>query len=471
MRIPEATTQFANFTQRRVGLEFENPLVHEDGSPVTAGVIQEMYTRLKQKNYLGEVEKLSGNVLYVEKPIGQGIVNVSTDCAWSSVELALPPADTLGEAETVYLQVRDEVLGSLPPQLRWLALGTVPGKFSPDPIYKTTKPIYRLVPDEYYHNIFLALNAHQVGISVRLNEATTLINELTKVSGLVVALCANSSIQNFSVLPWEEWRLVAWKFLLLTNKQGTSQLAGFPDKPFLSIADYYSYFWRIKATPFAAPVRDGAFISIPPISWFEYFQKASCEGQDLQGNKQTLYPLPQDLNVAGITHWPFAKLHIVFDPEKIVLADFFDSLQSNSLEDYLVDRYTNMYIEFRPIAAAPKGEELAMPALMLGLAENVEELQNFTSAYTWEEWKNLVDHAAVAGMNARLGKNPCYELLKPLIDIAFRGLRKRNCKEENYLVPLYDRIEKKESPAMVVNKILERQGREAFLNAITYDRP
>ena len=79
MRIPEATTQFANFTQRRVGLEFENPLVHEDGSPVTAGVIQEMYTRLKQKNYLGEVEKLSGNVLYVEKPIGQGIVNVSTD--------------------------------------------------------------------------------------------------------------------------------------------------------------------------------------------------------------------------------------------------------------------------------------------------------------------------------------------------------------------------------------------------------
>ncbi len=469
MRISTSVENYLDFDRRRVGLEFEQPLTDRHGNVVREDVVQSMYDSLADRGWVGEPESLSGNVLYVDKVTGGRNTNISTDCGWSTLEIAMPPQDSLGEAEDLFHLVRSEVTSSLPSSARLLSIGMVPGYTNPDDAYKTSKPVNRFEDRLWLHNVFVPLNAHHVGVSVRIDEGLPVLNELIQTCGLAVALCGNACISEYTALPWKDWRIPAWDYVFLTCNPDSGRLAGIPPGPFRSLAHYYTYFWEIDHIPLLGPVRAGELGRIAgDVGWLRYFHGQEWPGKLVSGATTTFTPEAADLVTAQITFWPHVKLKIIFDPDRIELPDFLNALDLDDLESYVVGKYVNMYIEFRPCASAPMGEEMALPALVLGLVENITSLGELTARYTWQEWRHLLSHAAVAGLDATVGGGPCLPLAKQLVDIASKGLEARELGEEAYLDSLYDRLERKMNPADVTARVLQTNGKEALLDSVTY---
>lgn len=473
MRIPVSDNNHVDFVERRVGLEFENPLVTVDGGLVEAGIIQHLYSELKRQGWSGEKDKLSGNILSVEKKINGRNAVISTDTSWTDLEFSLPPADSLHDAKKVWDDIRSDtlrVLGGYKTPARLLGIGMVPGHIVPDAKrFKTTKPMYRVIPHLYYHNLFLPLTSHQVGVSVKLSEAIHIVNTLNKVSAFIVALSANSSITDFSVLPWKEWRMFAWRMLLNTNVLDSQKFALYPERPFTSLADYYKYYWDVGLMAFSGPIKKDEFTLLEDtIGWHEYFTGTSWSAHFPGGKKFEAVPGVEDLNMAAISHWPFAKLHIIFDEDKINIADFLQAFDDDSLEAYISGKYSNIYIEYRAVATQPKGEEMSIPSLMLGLVNNINDADAFLQQFTWKACGRLIDDVSVAGMDAEFMDKGIAVYLKDIIDVAKNGLLKRNMGEEKYLDVLYKRVEDRMCPADEMNRLLTEKGKDIFLDSITY---
>lgn len=460
--------------QRLVGLEFENPLLTLSGNNVTAAEVQLLFKNLiKYYDWKGNKEKLSGNVLELNKIYDGANINISTDCGWSSLEVAFPPKEDLHQAQRLQKRVFAEIILCLKKikKVKLSGIGLIPGRIGWNNKYKTTKPFYNIIKYFNFHNINIPINAHQTGVSINLNEAVDAINELTKIGGLVIALCANSTIENFKIIPWKEWRVSSWQFVAITKYPGIEKVFGIPERPVRSIADYFKYYWSVSPCMFITPVRKGSFIDIKnkTVNWMQFLKGHTVKGINLFNEKVVAIPQSSDINVAGIVMWPHAKLHAVIDPQKTILKDYMSALAKDDLESYIKDKLLNFYIEFRIGATPPPGEELALPALTLGLVNNLSELKKFTNKYSWDDWKELTYNAAVNGLDADIKGQPVENLARKMVSIARHGLKKRKMKEEKYLSILDKRLKKHENPADEMRKILNEKGKKALLNKIFYD--
>jgi len=163
------------------------------------------------------------------------------------------------------------------------------------------------------------------------------------------------------------------------------------------------------------PICEGKWI-LPDkkMNFLEYFSQSRVSAYDLEGNSVELVPNPDDLNWAMLCNWPHAKPHIILDPKKITVREFMDNFQKDTLEEYLEGKVVNCYLECRAGAAAPVGEEMAIPALMLGLVNNIDGVKEITKLYSWKEWNNLVFEAAAKGMKAKIKGDSVIPLLQRL---------------------------------------------------------
>ncbi len=463
------------FDQRRVGVEFENPMVDPKGSLIEYSQIEKVWNKLIENNWKEKRDKKTNHVHIANKLFNGQSVELSTDGAWTIFEIALPPLDSIFELEKMFNNVKAEILQALEGEdLHWLGIGLVPGKIRVDNKYMTTKPFYWVIKKYWYlFNLNFPTAANQTGVSVRMDELVRVLNAMTAVSGLVIALTANSSVSDFKPTKWQESRhLFFSKLFATTAYKGMEKVIHKPhSKPYSSLSDYVKYFLDSKPFMIITPMRNGEFVVLDrKITWLEFLKGDKWQAKTLAGEEIEVVPEVGDLNMAAHNQWFLAVGHMLFDTEKMTLAEFLKAFENDQLENYLEGKLKNLYVEYRMAATSPPGEEFVSPALTMGLINNLEELEKFVAEYEWGEWSDLVDHAAIAGMKAKFAGYECKELLKSFVDISKAGLEKRGFREEKYLEVLYNRIEEGETPADKMNREVSEKTNQEFLKGISYNK-
>jgi len=462
------------FKERLVGFEFENPIIDFQGKTIDFKRMQKVFKSFEENGWEAKRDYILGCINQIEKDFGNDRVNLITDSGAGNLEVAMPPKQNIEEARVLYRKVYDDVLKILKTHNLTLAVFAIqPGSIPDIRKFFRRNSMYLALEeldssDSYANFTSTAISAHQAGVSVKLNEAIDYSNEMIKIAGLVVALCGNSPIHGFKLLPWKEWRIILiGLFRFMTDHFGFERLCGFPKKPYKSIADYFRYYWETQWM-ILPPLRKSEWI-LPDqkLGFIEYFKAEKIPAHSLKKEKLELTPSADDLNLATICMWPHAKPHIVLDPAKITVREFMKNFEKDSLEEYLEEKLVNCYIECRAAAAPPRGEEAAIPALMLGLVNNMDGVKNITKLYKWEDWGNLVLEAAAKGLDAKIYGKSITPYLKELLEIAQEGLKKRGLGEKKYLEPFARRIQEKKNPADI-NIELFKQGKQKFLDHIIY---
>jgi len=111
----------------------------------------------------------------------------------------------------------------------------------------------------------------------------------------------------------------------------------------------------------------------------------------------------------------------------------------------------------------PPEEILSVPALTLGIMENLEEGVRLMNEYPWEMLQEARIEAARSGLEATVRGKPVSDISRELVQIAARGLEKRGLGEEKYLSPLWIRLDEKICPADRAADIFTREGPEGLV--------
>jgi gamma-glutamylcysteine synthetase len=460
------------FKERLVGLEFENPLVREDGTIIDKKDLQKFWETFIKKGDQPDIDYLTNILVGAKKKLKNGSFEaLNTDTGICILEMSLSPQPDLHQAKKVFEEVLISVIKTArKTKLRLLGYATQPRKITGETKnYKSDKSLYTAFSHIRRHNVMIPVCAHQTGVSVKLDELIRATNMLQALSGAVVCLIANSPIFEEKVTPWKELRLFSWQ-LFSTSGRTKAEMRAFaqtPKKPFKSVADYLKYIW---ASPMILPaLRNGQWVKPKKtITWLDFFQKKRWSARDFYDKEVLLEPTISDINLAAISYWLDAKPHLTVSSEKATVEGFVKALEKDRLENYLNDKLLNCYIEYRIGGTAPIGEEMALPALTLGLINNLEDAETLVKQYKWKDWFNLRQTSYITAMETEFMGESILTLLSKIVDIAEIGLKKRKLKEEGYLLPLRKRIAEGKIPADKDIEIFEKKGLSGFLNSVTY---
>jgi gamma-glutamylcysteine synthetase len=468
----------ANLGKKTIGLEFENPLLKRDGNAIDFPTIQSVWRSFEKKGWKPRFDPTLSDVIdAVSKDFGVGSASIISDAGAGNFELALSPQANLDSAKAAYDKVMKEVLQVIKASnLILVGLAMQPGNIPDMEQFRRRNSMYIAwsemgVSDIFANETSSAISAHQVGIGMKLSEFVEATNELMKISGLIIALCGNSAIQNWKVLPYKEWRAISIGTIrFINNIPEVEKLVGFPERPFTSVADFFKYYWEV---PFMMlPLlrdRTGWIVLNDRVDYLKFFHGAPVNGRILKGGeKVTVTAEVEDINWATIQMWPHVKPHFTIDTTKVKLEDFVTNFDNDTLETYLADKLTNCYIECRAAGASPVGEEMVIPALMLGIMNNLEGLKEITKLYNWKEWGDLVFEVSVHGIDSKIKGKSIIPLLNDLLSVALSGLSKRKLGEEKYLEPIKMRIKEKKNPADKCIEEFKKSGPEGLLNFSAY---
>ncbi len=463
-----------NFKERLVGLEFENPLLRADGTIINQEDIQKFWNAFIKEGDERDADYLTGVLVGAKKKLSNGkFESLNTDTGVTTLEMSLSPCKSLDEAKKNYDEVRTAVLGTAKKLgFRYLGYAIWPRTFvGKNPYdYKTKKSLYAAL-NLPRHNLQLPITAHQTGISLRADEVLSAINTLQALSGTITCLSANSPIFEDKIMPWKETRLVNWN---LTSTSAHSQgemdiFAQMPSRPFTSLADYFKYIWR---TTLVLPMlRNGQWVKpnqkLTPI---EYLKGTKWPAKDLFGKDTELEPTLSDLNLLSICSWMDAKPHLVFKSSAVTLNEFLKNLEADTLDEYIKGRLVNCYMEYRIGGSSPAGEELALPALSLGLVNNLKRAEKLVAKYSWADWRKLRGNSYITGMGGKIGNDDIVPVLQELAEIAQEGLKMRSMGEEKYLEPVNTRIMEKKNPADKCIEVFKEKGMGGLLDYVTYTK-
>lgn len=464
-----------NTGMRTIGLELENPLLRMDGEPICFETIQEVWKSFVKKGWTPRVDPILDNVIDgLSKDFGGTGASIMSDSGAGNFELAITPQQNLHETERIYKVIFSEINTIIKKHKLTLAgFAVQPGHIENVDNFRRRNAMYSTwekmeSSDRHANFTSSAISAQQVGVGIELKDFVKITNELIKITGLIVALTGNSSIHNWKILPYKEWRIICMDQLrFVGNIEGFEKLVGFPERPFSSISDFFKYYWNSPSMMLPLLRNDEWIIPEKKINFLKFFKCNNIVGHNIQGEKIKIIPEINDISWASVQMWPHAKPHISFDFEKVNFKDFIKNLDDDNLEDYLSGKLTNCYIECRAAGASPVGEELALPALMLGIVNNLVDLKKITKTYSWNEWRKLIFATAVFGMDAKIKERSIIPLLNNLYECALNGLKKRGLGEEKYLKEILKRIESKKNPAdIAIEKF--KISKKSFLKYINY---
>lgn len=220
---------------------------------------------------------------------------------------------------------------------------------------------------------------------------------------------------------------------------------GVPEKKFESIEDYFSHILGFK------PVyvkREGLPIGLPDCPCFLDFYSCnpdnpSCEKWDENKGCCGMKPDGERVQVSGGQSKDIDQ-HFTFFWHNARLSRHY------TLENRINDQQ-------------PPGEWIVIPALTLGLMENLEEAWQFVNSYDWELLQRVRTKALEEGINAEVDNIKVKDLSKKMVDIAEKGLKKRGQGEEKFLQPLHERLSTGECPADKAAEVFQDHGIKKFV--------
>ncbi len=120
-------------------------------------------------------------------------------------------------------------------------------------------------------------------------------------------------------------------------------------------------------------------------------------------------------------------------------------------------------LEIRACGQQPPDATLAVSALALGLIENLSEAEKLYKQLTHVQWQKLRFDALRHGFGAKAKGFNVVKSIKILLEIAKKGLQKRNLREEKYLDVLFKRSAKRKNPSDEITQAFRKNGIQSLL--------
>lgn len=451
----EFTRKFSRYPSqglRGIGIECEIPVVFASGEAIPISLMQEMYPFLAAHGFDLQYDNLTGLIGSATRPnqisereFGFALDTITVDTGLSTLEIALAPQRDLF---TIQSQLR-ELIALL---VHWfdkkncklLGYGIQPLAL---PSRKLLTPKERyfffekfsanrvIAPDEGTDCDLLNVTAsNQCHLETSRSEAITAVNLLNAFSGLSIALHANSPIWKGAIHPvYKASREIFWDYCFPDRKAQT----GIPPQ-FRNLEDYFQY---LIGFPPLLVERDGRYLQIQNEGSFEDYMtnEAPAIGKTLEDEQKAIRPDLSDIHQHNTFCWFNARL---------------------------VPKHGT--VESRMCCQQPPAETLTSTALALGILENQKEAEKLMNQFSWESWRQLRLEAAQKTFSAEVGGRSILPILTQLLKIAQEGLKKRDLGEEEFLVPLFERVRTRMSPADQAISTFEKDGIEGLLASVAF---
>ncbi len=437
---------------RGIGIECELPVVTDEGEAVGLSIIQNMFSHLETLGFELEIDNFSNLIIAATRKASGKLTKfdfnshtITTDTGYSIVEVVLAPRRNLHDIEIQFNQLL-EILTSYFDSVNCKILG-----YGIQPLTSPSRKL--LMPTERYsffeklssnhfipksvgadssHLTFTASN--QCHLQVGANDAISATNVINALSGLQIALQANSPIWAGEInSKYKASREMLWNY---SFPERLNQL-GIPPK-FDSIEHYVSHILDFEPM---VVMRKGRYMKILNKKTFRDFLKSETPVlvDALNGKKSIVHPRAADIHQL----LPFVYFNARLAP-----------------------KYGT--IESRMCCQQPPNETLTSAALALGIIENLEAAQQLVNEYPIETWRELRQQCARHAFDARVDGKSIVPLLTRFLDLVSSGLKSRNLGEEKFLEPLYKRLRRRQTPADLAIRIFKKGGIEAFLEHFSF---
>ncbi|ROR97918.1 gamma-glutamylcysteine synthetase [Sinobacterium caligoides] len=437
---------------RGIGVECEIPIVEEAGEAVSLRGIQNMFLYLEKIGFQLDYDDYSGLIVAATRRNAKSAENfpyctdtITTDTAYSTLEVVLAPQHNLHDIQSQLEEVLF-LLKTFFDSQNCLMLGCGIQPISP-PSRKLLMPKERYCFFEKLSTNHLVkqqtgadsslLNitaSNQCHIEIGLEDGLIAANVLNALSGLQIALHANSPICEGSVdANRKANREMMWD-VCFPNRL---QQIGIPPA-FASAESYIAYLLNFKTL---LVKREGQYFQIINRDSFSDFllNQVPATGVSLEGKERIIEPRADDI-------------------EQLIPFGWFNAR--------LVPKYGT--VESRMCCQQPQNEMLTPSALTLGLVENLQAAHEFSTRYSLSTWREIRIQAARDALEATVEGKHIVALLGEFLDIAKAGLQGRQLGEEVFLQPLYERIEQRQVPADLAIEVFKKRGMKAFLQHVAF---
>lgn len=433
-------------TRRLTGLESEFPLVKPDGTAVDYSIVKDLFQFLSKKGFKISKDTGTGEPVEAKGKKGTRFSGdvVSTDVGYATIELAMAPEADLSRIERRFNRLLKLVVGFLkendslmlgygiqpvtPPQKSLLAPKGRYIFFEQDSLNTFVK-----TKDGVDLHVFAVTAANQVHVEVSRDEALRVFKVLNELAGLQMALSANSPVWGGKAdRICKAARELFWEMGWSNRVEQT----GIP-KPMDSFACYVDHLGSFR--PLMVK-RGKQFIKIIGRRTFmDFMLNEKSRGETVQGKKVWLRPKVDDLFFHSGFAWHCARLSPGYGT-----------------------------VEARVFCQQPPGETMVVPALVLGLVENLEEAEKLADELPWNAWRHVRSRGARKALEAKVMGRSIIPLVRKMLDISRRGLMRRGLGEERYLETLYRRLKDRRSPADNVRVIFKSAGIKGLLREYSF---
>jgi gamma-glutamylcysteine synthetase len=424
--------------RRRIGSELKFPLVTPDGKAAGIEKTEALWEYLTKRGWDPLLDSYSGETIGATR---QGEMNedrAACETGFCKVEFSLAHTDTLHTLNERITEIKKLISEfSFEHGVGFLGFGiqpiTYPGKHL---LMKKSRNLFwdrlfggnsHIAPEDGTDvHLFTVSASNQVHIDVTMKEAVDAVNVFNGLAGAQIALTANSNIWKGSIDP--EYKCLGemfWDWWLKEQNQGRY---GVPERKFNNLSDYFS---AVLDYPPVYVRRDGVPIGLPHCPTFSHFytckeSQTSCEhgyttnnlcGITPEGNSLAVQKEIQDLDQHFTFFWHNARLSRYY-----------------TLENRINDQQ-------------PPDHIMTIPALTLGIMENLNEAVSLINEYPWEMLQEARLEAARSGLEATVRNIPIAEISRSSVEVAEKGLKKRGLGEEVYLTKLSRRIQEGRCPA------------------------
>lgn len=440
--------------KRRIGSELKFPLVNPDGRAADANKSDALWEFLIRKGWKPSFDN------YVEKVTGavkEGEMNehrASCETGYCKVEFSLAHVSDLHCLNKSIRNIEDLVHEfSEDFGVAFLGFGlqpiTHPGKHL---LMNKSRNIFwdrifggnNFIAPENGSDVHLfTINAsNQVHIDVCMDEAIDAINVLNGIAGPQIALTANSNIWKGSVQ--NKYKCLGEMFWDWWLKDKHKSRYGVPERKFSDLEDYFLYILNFS------PVfvkRDKGPVGLPFCPTFlDFF---TCNDKDIRCERR----YRSDKKCAILANEKLTRI----SHEKQDLDQHFTFFWHNAR----LSRYYTL--ENRINDQQPPGEMLTIPALTLGIIENLRDAVSLINEYPWEVLREMRILASRSGLDARIEGIKVADLSRTILEIAEIGLKKRDLGEEIFLRPLKVRLENRYCPADLAADVFNKNGPHGFV--------
>ncbi|MBI5029018.1 MAG: hypothetical protein HZB51_00725 [Chloroflexi bacterium] len=393
---------------RQVGREAEFPLITADGR---AGDVSQLWGPLLAEPGFKPIynNPQAQDLIYA---VERGDLNIAVEVGRGTIELSIGPREDLWQLQEAYNQAI-ALVARVAESRGIFLLG-----FGIQPRTPPTLPL--MTPRPRYAALHKAVGApwlkltttaaDQTHVDICRAELLDAINWMNLLSAPLIALCANSSVY------------VGRPGKFLSGREGKlGELGelryGMTPRKFISIEEFIRYLCAYQC--FVLPDGDG-------------FKQIQLPFTQLLPYSQTLF---DDFLFHEHYVWNSARARVA---------------QST--------------IEVRPACQQPPDEPFAANALILGWVESLPQVAAyFTNTLGDAAWQSMLMYRRQVVRDGLRAKEPAPNLIDELVKIAEAGLRRRGRGEEKFLAPVWNRIERRESPGLRARKIFERKGMDALI--------